>query len=180
MQVRHCYINLQTRKVDVQSWRPEGRHQPSEDQVAHGCTWATTLKMPICSPKRLLPTFCSALAALRYTLRVRLHVRGMYHSPFTLDVPLQVLSCREGENAGDESIVQDFYPQGTGHDLFSISGTLQVSCAYIAITLISLIYHRILGWKHYYQIMMTVEFGSQDIELQMTRSDGTPWIRHLE
>jgi hypothetical protein len=148
--------------------------------VAHGCTWATTLKMPICSPKRLLPTFCSALAALRYTLRVRLHVRGMYHSPFTLDVPLQVLSCREGENAGDESIVQDFYPQGTGHDLFSISGTLQVSCAYIAITLISLIYHRILGWKHYYQIMMTVEFGSQDIELQMTRSDGTPWIRHLE
>jgi hypothetical protein len=164
MQVHHCYIDLQTQKVELHLWSRDGRCQSGENHEAHRCTWTTTLPMPVCSPKRLLPTFCSTLVALRYTLRVRLYVRGMYHSPFMLDVPLQVLSCREGGNARDESISENLYNRETVHDLFGVSGTFQVSCPYIEMAPILLIYHSILGKKHFHLLMITIELGSQKRE----------------
>jgi hypothetical protein len=95
LQARTSYIDLQTRKIDVRSWRPECQPLPSGHRGSRDSAWVTTLIIPISGPRRLLPTFCSELAALRYVLRVSLDIRGMHHSPFALDVPLQVLYCRD-------------------------------------------------------------------------------------
>jgi hypothetical protein len=120
VRARSSYIDLQTRKMEADSWIFEGQPQPGRNGKSRGSAWATTLILPICGPKRLLPTFCSALAALRYVLRVHLDIRGIYHSPFTLEVPLQVLYCRDVGSARVGSGVADRY---------YVSGTLQVGYA---------------------------------------------------
>jgi hypothetical protein len=144
LRIRACCIDLQTRKIDAHSWGREGGHQPSGDREPQASIWATTLILPIWCPSRLPPTFCSTLAALRYALRVRLDIRGMYHSPFTLEVPLQVLYCREEGNARGDLVVDNRYNQQNVHDLSGASGILQVGSADIIGIFIPLRHNSIL------------------------------------
>ena len=129
LRLRACCIDLQTRKIDAHSWKREAGHQPGGEGEPQSSIWATTLILPICSPKRLPPTFCNTLAALRYALRVRLDIRGMYHSPFKLEVPLQVVYCREEGNARGDLIADDHYNQQNVRNLCGVSGVLQVGSA---------------------------------------------------
>jgi hypothetical protein len=141
LRLRASCIDLQTRKIDAHSWDREGAHQPGGDREPRASIWATTLILPICS-RRLPPTFCSTLAALRYALRVRLDIRGMYHSPFALEVPLQVLYCMEEGNARD-LMVDDHYIQQNVHDTSGVSGILQVGSADIMVS-----FHSIKASQH--------------------------------
>ena len=158
LRARSCYIALQTRKIDLHSWESKSHPRPGRNEESQDSTWVTSLILPICCSRRLLPTFCSALAALRYVLRVHLNIKDMYHSPLTLEVPLQVVYCRRVENAGADSIVNDDHDQPNIHDF---PGTLQVSYSdSMAVCLILLMHHSFLDWTHFHLIMVMVKKGS--------------------
>jgi hypothetical protein len=53
-------------------------------------TWLTSINIPIQPPITLPPTFCSALAARTYLLRVSLKLNGASHKVFQLEAPLRV------------------------------------------------------------------------------------------
>ena len=142
LRLRASCLDLQTRKIDAHSWGREGGNQLGGDREPRASIWVTTLILPICGSKRLPPTFCSTLAALRYALRVRLDIGGMYHSPFALEVPLQVLYCRDERNARD-LMVNDHYSHQNVHNLSGVSGILHVGSADITV-----IFHSIKTSQH--------------------------------
>jgi hypothetical protein len=53
--------------------------------------WISNWTIPIEVDGRLLPTFCSALVARRYSLIVRVTVSGVQRESFVLEVPLQII-----------------------------------------------------------------------------------------
>jgi hypothetical protein len=101
LRIESRYINLQTRKISAHSWIPEEQSPPGATREPRDALWATTLVLPVCGSSRLLPTFCSTLAALRYALRVRVNIGGFHHLPLALEIPLQVLYCNGMRNAQD-------------------------------------------------------------------------------
>jgi hypothetical protein len=62
----------------------------SNNSVPDG-RWISYWTIPIEIDLRLLPTFCSPLAARLYSLRVRVRVAGVRQEAFELEVPLQVI-----------------------------------------------------------------------------------------
>lgn len=57
-----------------------------------------TLELLILQPEEIASNVRSTMAVLGYALRQRLDIRGIYHPPFMLELPLQVLYCGEGGN----------------------------------------------------------------------------------
>lgn len=112
LRVRARHVSLQTRRVDVFLSKADGQPLPGGSRERQDFTWTTSLYLPIYSTK-LLPTFCSTQAALCYALRVQLNFSGVYHSPFVLNVPLQVLHCKEAETVRVGWIAVDYYDQRT-------------------------------------------------------------------
>ena len=107
LRIESRYIDLQTRKISARSWIPEEQSLPGATPEAGDSLWTTTLVLPICGSSRLLPTFCSTLAALRYALKVRVNIRGFHHFPLGLEIPLQVLYSNDVRNAQASSIVDN-------------------------------------------------------------------------
>ncbi len=123
LRVESQYIDLQTRKMSAYLWRLEEQPRTGGNQELRDWLWTTTLALPVCGPSRLLPTFCSTLAALRYALSVRVNIKGFYHSPIVLEIPMQVLCCR-----GVRNVQEAVSPQLTADfDPFQVS--LQMSCS---------------------------------------------------
>jgi hypothetical protein len=131
LRVQSRYINLQTRKIRAHSWRPDERPKPGGNREIKD-SWTTILVLPICGSSRLLPTFCSTLAALRYALRVRVNIGGFHHSPIALEIPLQVLSCSDVRNVRGNSISENNFDDRNVQDAVGLQGsgnfdTFQVS-----------------------------------------------------
>ena len=155
MRILASCIDLQTRKIDVHSWTPDNQRQAGRNPGSRVCTWVTTLSLPICIPGRLLPTFCSTLAALRYSLRIRLNVKGMHHSTFKLEVPLQVLYCGDGPNIRVDSSIENHH-HGNIFDPLGAARALQVSLSQINDPcFIPLMHYSILKWKSSPQLTTT-------------------------
>jgi hypothetical protein len=72
--------------------------------------WISNWTIPIEVEGRLLPTFCSALVARRYSLIVRVKVGGAKEACFDLEVPLQVIhrSPRTASHAAENTAMEDF------------------------------------------------------------------------
>jgi len=55
------------------------------------CQWTTSLKVPIRSMKKLLPTFLNQLSARQYAVVVQLSIKGLFHGILELVLPVQVI-----------------------------------------------------------------------------------------
>ncbi|KAL9616366.1 MAG: hypothetical protein Q9160_008760 [Pyrenula sp. 1 TL-2023] len=53
--------------------------------------WTAGINVPVHVPKRIPPTFLSALAGRRYSVRVEIDVVNLSHFPLVLETPLQVI-----------------------------------------------------------------------------------------
>lgn len=61
--------------------------------------WETkvTLVFTYSDDKRPVPTFSSALVSRRYSVRIALHMEGVYHRALELEVPLQIIYRGHGQ-----------------------------------------------------------------------------------
>ena len=96
--------------------------------------YSSRLLLPIDVADDLLPTFCSLMAARRYTLRVSLTIKGLHHQPMQVEVPLQVCYCNYTENQTDElSRKVEYAPCSAGlqksirTSILDESGSIEVS-----------------------------------------------------
>lgn len=95
IQAQLSYIELPTRKLNVQL-------NETDDQDKQFPRWATSITLPIECPRTLVPTFCCRLAAVRYAFKIHIDIKGMYHLPMSLEVPIQVLY--HGETEADRGL----------------------------------------------------------------------------
>jgi hypothetical protein len=142
IQVKSNGIELPTRTINLLEWRHD-RHSelnmPTQDRNA---PWTMTLYLPATAPSSLLPTFCSALAARRYALRLRLKIKGLHHSMFVLVVPLQVIHCSQADKALEDTLPQSSPSWQDTRDTSSVSDIgdhriYPVSCEFHAAVLLS-------------------------------------------
>lgn len=59
----------------------------------------TTLIFTYADGKCPAPTFSSALVSRRYSVRIALHLEGVYHGTLELEVPLQIIYKGNGQNS---------------------------------------------------------------------------------
>ncbi|MCJ1436726.1 hypothetical protein MMC27_006108 [Xylographa pallens] len=75
------------------SWRLDRLSRMGVIQSSdENCPWVTTLVVPINASKTLTPTFLNPLSARRYSLLLKLSIKGFSHSTMELELPLQVVS----------------------------------------------------------------------------------------
>ena len=55
------------------------------------CPWVTTLVVPVNVSKTLTPTFLNPLSARRYSILLKLRIKGFSHGTMELELPLQVV-----------------------------------------------------------------------------------------
>ena len=67
--------------------------------------WTSAISVPLHTPKPLPPTFCSALAARKYLLKVSLKLDGTRHETFELEAPLIIIYSGPRRTALDDSEV---------------------------------------------------------------------------
>ncbi|KAH8807988.1 hypothetical protein F5884DRAFT_350626 [Xylogone sp. PMI_703] len=115
LRLQASHLSLPTRKIEVYLEKSDNERTDGESKDAQCSTWTATLTLPIACTKTLLPTFCSRLAALRYAFKVHLDIKGVYHLPLSLEVPLQVLYCgHEGGHLDCDSTYSSELVDGTG------------------------------------------------------------------
>lgn len=76
-----------------------------------GSLWFSTLYATVSLSKDFLPSFLSPLAALRYSVVLKISILGRTHSTATVEVPVQVY--RRGQTDNVYSIIPGI-PEGTG------------------------------------------------------------------
>jgi len=79
-----------TCQASIGRWSEKRNLLTSDTSVPNG-RWTSNWTIPIEIDLRLLPTFCSALVARLYSLRVRVRVAGVRQESFELEVPLQLI-----------------------------------------------------------------------------------------
>lgn len=93
IRLRSTHICLGSRMVDL-TLRELEEVTPGDRPGRYGTrAYSATLLLPIGNLNNLLPTFCSPLAARRYSLQVRLSIKGFCHHQLLLEAPLQVHYC---------------------------------------------------------------------------------------
>ena len=91
-------IALEPRKADLNL--DDFINEPSEGhlQSTEHINYSTKLLLPIDVADKLLPTFCTLLAARRYAFRVSVRIKGLIHQSAILEVPLQVCYCNSNQS----------------------------------------------------------------------------------
>ncbi|EGC43991.1 conserved hypothetical protein [Histoplasma capsulatum var. duboisii H88] len=94
-------INEQSRKMKFSPWvrsRWKEEHQ-AQCAAQERQAWETkvTLVFTYSDDKRPVPTFSSALVSRRYSVRIALHMEGVYHRALELEVPLQIIYRGHGQ-----------------------------------------------------------------------------------
>ncbi|KUJ10761.1 uncharacterized protein LY89DRAFT_787148 [Mollisia scopiformis] len=90
LEVREIRTTLEIREYSGLCWSKDDRYQ-----------WKATLKVPIRTIKKLLPTFLNQLSARQYAIVVQLSIKGLVHGVLELVLPLQVVYYPGGEELGD-------------------------------------------------------------------------------
>ena len=104
LRARSELIALEPRKADLSLCAFINETSDEDLQSTEHITYSTKLLLPIDVADNLLPTFCTPLAARRYTFRVSLRIKGLSHRLLVLEVPLQVCYCN-----GAKSQMHDEY-----------------------------------------------------------------------
>ena len=94
----------------------------SEERLA---PWTTFLRIPVSSPKYLVPTFLTALAARRYSLCLLLSITGISHRSLYLEVPVQVI-YDDAPSDGKVKAVEHIKEQGDEEELVEMLAPLTV------------------------------------------------------
>lgn len=82
----------ESRKCTSLGWRLDRLSTRGTIEAEEGLApWTTTMRIPISSPKHLVPTFLTALAARRYSLCLLISITGFSHRPLYLEVPVQIV-----------------------------------------------------------------------------------------
>ncbi|KKZ65805.1 hypothetical protein EMCG_01190 [[Emmonsia] crescens] len=95
-------INEQSRKMKFSPWvRSRRKEEHGERSVQEKRAWETktTLIFTYADGKCPAPTFSSALVSRRYSVRIALHLEGVYHGTLELEVPLQIIYKGNGQNS---------------------------------------------------------------------------------
>ncbi|MCJ1383493.1 hypothetical protein MMC17_006607 [Xylographa soralifera] len=86
------FSKSEIRQCSSHSWRLDRLSRMGVIQSSdENSPWMTTLVVPINASKTLTPTFLNPLSARRYSLVLRLSIKGLYHSIMELEVPLQIV-----------------------------------------------------------------------------------------
>ncbi|OJD17772.1 hypothetical protein AJ78_02181 [Emergomyces pasteurianus Ep9510] len=98
-------INEQSRKMRFSPWVRSGwrekhgeRPVPPKNQEKRTWEMTTTLIFTYPDGKCPAPTFNSALVSRRYSVRISLHLEGVYHGPLELEIPLQIIYKADGQS----------------------------------------------------------------------------------
>lgn len=90
--LRSSYTCEKTRRVDLLLQEQEEASPEKRSEHGGTRTYSATMLWPI-GQANLLPTFCSPLAARRYSLQIRVRIEGFSHHQLSLEAPLQVHYC---------------------------------------------------------------------------------------
>jgi len=153
--LREGIIKLETRTVQNASWGYRVNIEDSTDatttsqtslsnspkkDLAQSGKWISNWTVPIEINGRILPTFCSSMAARLYSLIVRVKVTGgARHESFDLEVPLQVIhtALDNPESTSAEPIRERFleYRRASETSWFSDESLVkQINALHSAIT----------------------------------------------
>lgn len=92
LRVREKKGKAEIREYDKVTWRRETDLKSSEQSVSRGTWFSANIMVPINVAKPLLPNFVNPLAARRYTIMIRLAIKGLSHKPAELILPIQVIN----------------------------------------------------------------------------------------
>ena len=84
----------EVREYSSLCWKRVPHHAPSElgaDNTSQPCSWEASLILPVNAIGALLPTFLGPLSARQYAVVMRLKIKGLFHTPLELALPLQVI-----------------------------------------------------------------------------------------
>ena len=91
VRLRSEFVELDTRDMLMTPWKLTSQSDSLSPSPEIRSEWTTSICLPINTPLNMIPTFTSAFTARLYALNLKITLLDLFHEPFELEVPLQLV-----------------------------------------------------------------------------------------